>query len=98
MISSFLLQGIPRHTDTRLFEVREAFKRCYFGFQAHIRAYIAYFSPPALRGPLRRACAPAAATRLASPVALRATDETLINALLLTVHPSCVSQLTHVHT
>ena len=27
VISSFLLQDIPRHPDTRLFEVREAFKR-----------------------------------------------------------------------
>ena len=26
MITSFLLQDIPRHRDTRLFEVREAFK------------------------------------------------------------------------
>ena len=39
MISSFLLQDIPRHPDTRLFEVREAFKRSLLlGFQGHIRA------------------------------------------------------------
>ena len=42
VISSFLLQDIPRHPDTRLFEVREAFKRSLLlGFQAHICAYIA---------------------------------------------------------
>ena len=66
MISSFLLQDILRHPDTRLFEVREAFERSLLlGLQAHIRAYIAIFSPPAaLRGPsggpLRGACAPPA--------------------------------------
>ena len=44
MISSFLLQDIPRHPDTRLFEVREAFKRSLsLGFQTHIRANIATF-------------------------------------------------------
>ena len=55
VIRSFLLQDIPRHPDIRLFEVREAFKRSLLrGFQAHIRAYIAFFSPPAaLRGPSR---------------------------------------------
>ena len=59
MITSFPLQDIPRHPDTRLFGVREAFKRSLLlGFQAHIRTYIAFFSPPAaLRvvppGPLR---------------------------------------------
>ena len=48
MISSFLLQDIPRHPDTRLFEVRGAFKRSLLlDFQAHIRAYIATFPPPA---------------------------------------------------
>ena len=53
MISSFLLQDIPRHPDTCLFEVREAFKRNLFlGFEAHIRAYIAIFSPPAPSGGL----------------------------------------------
>ena len=47
VIRSFLLQDIPRHPDIRLFEVREAFKRSLLrGFQAHIRAYIAFFSPP----------------------------------------------------
>ena len=41
MISSFLLQAIPRH-DTRVFEVREAFKRTLLlGFGAYISAYIA---------------------------------------------------------
>jgi len=60
VINSFLLEDIPRHRDTRLFEVREAFPRSSLlrGFLAHIRAYpwyIAIFSPPA-------------ATRLASPV------------------------------
>ena len=71
-----VLQDIPRHPDTRLFEVRRAFKRrLLLGFQAHIRAYIAFFSPPAaLRGPLRGASA---------PLRLRATDaEPLINALV----------------
>ena len=48
VIRSFLLQDIPRHPDTRLFEVREAFKRSLLlGFQAHIRAYFAIFSSPA---------------------------------------------------
>ena len=48
MIISFLLQDIPRHPDTRLFEVREAFKRgLLLDFQAHVRVYIAIFSPPA---------------------------------------------------
>ena len=43
-ISSFLLQDIPRHPDTRLFEVREVFKRSsLLGFQAYVRAYIAMF-------------------------------------------------------
>ena len=46
--SSFLLQDIPTHPDTRLFEVREAFKRIMLlGFRAYIRAYIAFFPPPA---------------------------------------------------
>ena len=55
MIISFLLQDIPRHPDTRLFEVREAFKRgLLLDFQAHVRVYIAIFSPPAaLRAPSR---------------------------------------------
>ena len=40
VISSFLLQDIPRHPDTRLFEVREEFTRSLFiGFQAHSRIY-----------------------------------------------------------
>ena len=43
VISSFLLQDIPRHPDTRLFEVREAFKRnLLLGFQARIRAVLAF--------------------------------------------------------
>ena len=85
MISSFLLQDIPRHPDTRLFEVREACKRSLLlGFQAHIRACIALFSPPAaLRGPLRGACAPAARIKSCVACALRATGaETLITAPL----------------
>ena len=78
VISSFLLQDVPRHPETRLLGVREAFIRSLLhGFQAHIRAYTAFFSPPvaalrgpsrgpsrgALRGPLRGACAPAARNR-----------------------------------
>ena len=47
MISSFLLQDIPRHPETRLLEVREAFKRILLlGFQAHTRAYIATDAEP----------------------------------------------------
>ena len=48
MISSFLLQDIPRH-NTRLFEVREAFKRTsLLGFCAYIiSAYIVKKTPPA---------------------------------------------------
>ena len=86
MISSFLLQDVPRH-DTRLFEVRETFKRTLLlGFRACISAYIAK-KKSGLRGPLRGACAtPAAgvrATRLESPVAVPATDAgPLINALV----------------
>ena len=39
MISSFLLQDIPRH-DTGLFEVREAFGRTFLvGFRAYIYIY-----------------------------------------------------------
>ena len=91
VITSVLLLDIPRHPDTRLFEVREAFKRSLLlGFQARIRAYIAGVSPPAaLRGPsggpcgglrgLRRVTRAAGVLR----VALRATDaEPLINALV----------------
>ena len=90
MINSFLLQDIPRHPDTCLFEVREAFKRSLLlGFQAHIRAYIAFFSRGALRGPLRGACAPNTRRRR---VALRATDaEPLINTLV----PTVVQQYSH---
>ena len=75
VISSFLLQDIPRH-DARLFEVREAFKRALLlGFRACISACIAKEKKPpaasrgALRGPLR-----GVAPRLASPVAVPATD------------------------
>ena len=56
MIRSFLFQDIPRHPDTRLFEVREAFKRSllpgtWFSV-AYSRIYRNIFSPPpALRGP-----------------------------------------------
>ena len=85
VISSFLLQDMPRHPDTRLFEVREAFKRSLLlGFQAHIRAYSAFFSPPAVhRGASRT-------TRLAWPVALRATDaEPPINTLVRMYVYSC---------
>ena len=79
MISSFLLQEIPRRPDTRLSEVREAFIRSLLlGFQAHIRAYMAFFSPPAaLRPPPGR-----------KRVGLRATDaEPLINALVCSASP-----------
>ena len=50
MISSFLLQDIPRNPDTRLFEVREAFNTvCYLVFR-RIFAHISQFaSPVALR-------------------------------------------------
>ena len=66
VISSFLLQDIPRHPDTRLFEVQEAFKRSLLlCFQAHIRAY------------MRATRAQRALRRL-----LRADAEPLINALM----------------
>ena len=47
MLVSF--QGIPRHPDTRFFEVREAFKLnlLLVGFRAYIRACMAMFCPPA---------------------------------------------------
>ena len=81
MISLFLLQDITRHPDTRLFEVREAFKQCLLlGFLAHIRAYIAFFSPPAaLREPLR--CGVLRSLRRLLRCAQQYA-ETLINALL----------------
>ena len=57
----FLVRDVPRHPDTRLFEVREAFKRSFLllGFMAHIRAHLAIFfasggPPGALRGPCNR--------------------------------------------
>ena len=48
----FCFSDTPRHPDTRLFGVREAFERSsLLGFQACIRAHIAIFSPLAvLRG------------------------------------------------
>ena len=47
MISPFLLEDVPRH-DTRLFEVREAFKRTlWLGFRAYISERVANKSPPA---------------------------------------------------
>ena len=87
MISSFL-QDIPRH-DTRLFEVREAFKRTLlFGFCAYIRAYIAKKNasgdPPG--GPSGGLAHRTCAAGLGSPVAVPATDAgPLINALITTV-------------
>ena len=55
MVSSFLLQNVPRR-DTRVFEVREAFKRTLLvGFRAYISAYITTTknAPPATdAGPL----------------------------------------------
>ena len=88
MISSILLQGIPRH-DTRIFEVREAFKRTSFpGFRADISAHISKKTPPASLpgGPPRapagglRACG--AQTLLTSPVAVPATNA---GALIITL-------------
>ena len=44
MISSFLLQDVPSH-DTRLVEVREAFKRTLLlGFRAYIPRSSAYIA------------------------------------------------------
>ena len=52
-ISALLLQDIPRHPDTRLFEVREAFKRSsLLGFQVYIGAYIAMVYPVVAPGAL----------------------------------------------
>ena len=106
VISSLLFQDIPWHPNTRLFEVREAFKRSLLlDFQARIRAYNAIFSPPAdLRepsgGPPGGTSAPPCgglATRPAFPVALRATDaEPLINALVQAhdyAYASCYSSV-----
>ena len=100
VISSFLPQDIRRHPDTRLFEVREAFKRSLLlEFEAHIRAYIAFFR---LRGPTGGAPGPLPggppaapsgglrATRHALPVELRVTDaEPQINVLVQTGRASC---------
>ena len=80
--SSVLFQDIVRHPHTRLFEVREAFKRpSSLCFRTCSRAYIAFFPPPAAlpggppEGPAGGCAAGVLrATRLASPVALRATD------------------------
>ena len=83
MVSSFLLQDIPRHD--RLFEVREALKRALLpSFHAYISAYIANKS--ASGGPLGGPCGGLArlrrTTRLTSPVAVTATDAgPLVNAL-----------------
>ena len=74
VISSFLLQDIPRH-GTCLVEVREAFKRTLvLGFRAYVSAYIATTTKRL-------------ATLLASPVAVPATDAgplRVINALVCT--------------
>ena len=90
--SSFRLQDIPRHPDTALSELWEAFRRTLLllGFQAYIRAHIAIFSTSA--APPRPSrwglpwlsrglfCAPA------PRVAVRATDAgpLIINALMYT--------------
>ena len=60
VISSFLLQDIPRHPDTRLFEVREAFKRSLLLVCRRIFAHRShFFSPPVvLRGSSGGPCAP----------------------------------------
>ena len=79
MISSFLLQDTPRHPDTRLFEVREAFKRSLLlRFQAHIRPYTSQFFRlrAALRGPSGGPCGGLARLRHATRA------EPLINALV----------------
>ena len=45
VISSVLLQDIPRHPDTRLFEVQEAFKRSLLRFSgAYSRIYRNFFA------------------------------------------------------
>ena len=90
MLCDHQLVSSPRHPrhdtrhDTRLFEVREAFKcTVLLGFSAHISAYIAKKTPrrpgvsrgglPALPAEGLRACA--------SPVAVPATDAgPLVNA------------------
>ena len=64
VISSFVLQDIPKH-DTHLFEVREAFKRFLLpGFRAYISAYIAkkkrFRRPSRPPGTPAGACAPVA--------------------------------------
>ena len=88
VISSFLLQDVPSH-DTRLVEVREAFKRTLLlGFRGKIRAYIEKKSPPAaLPGALRGACAPAAARN--TPCV--ACCGPLINALVNMPHYASVN-------
>ena len=83
VISSFLLSDIPRHPDTRLFEVREAFKRSLLVFR-RIFAHIPQFfrlrrpseGPPGgdSRGAFGGLARLRRATRLASPVAMCATD------------------------
>ena len=66
MIISFLLQDIPRHPDTRLFEVREAFKRSLLlDFQAHIRACMSSGGPCGGLPRLRRATRAAGVLRCA---------------------------------
>ena len=69
--SSFLLQDIPKHPDTRLFEVREAFKRSFVAWfsGAYTRIYRFFFASGGPCGGLDRL--------------RRATDaEPLINALV----------------
>ena len=88
-ISSFLLQDISRHPETRFLEVWEVFKHGPLpGFQANIPAgIVAHISYTFChrRGPLREACARHRAKHLATPVAPGVTDaEALIGALVWT--------------
>ena len=65
MISSFLLYDIPRY-DTRLLEVREAFKRTLLlGFRAYISAYFEVYRKKIAAGgpPGGPSGAPAGSTR-----------------------------------
>ena len=80
-----LIQDIPRHPGTRLFKVREAFKRTLFlGFRAYIRAYIAFFR---LR---RHSGGPCGGNTGRRRVALRATDAgPLLNAMLCCCSNTC---------
>lgn len=86
-ISSFMRQGIPRHPNSRRFEVREAYAVRHLVFRlilAHISQL--FRLRRTLQGPLRGLARLRRATGISSHVALRTAEaEPLMNALAITV-------------